>query len=170
LQSNVKSEDEEDIEFRECVAKFINALGLELWKVYQDSSDAEDNDTVGVAVQLIQEGLFPSFLTLLADEYDDTSSALFPFTSAYLTLMKRIVSKKGGLEGLAVHNFSELVRVVVVKMRYPEDGYTAVYGEGVEVSDDEALFQELRKVSLFFIAVESERLFLFVKVNRHEFV
>jgi hypothetical protein len=75
-----------------------------------------------------------------------TSSALFPFTSSYLTLMKRIVSKKGGLDGLAARNFNELVRVVVVKMRYPEDGYTAAYGDEDEVSDDEALFQELRKV------------------------
>jgi exportin-T len=143
ILQTTKGEDDEDVEFRERVAKFINLLGLELWKV---SSDAEDDATVSAAVQLIQEGIFPAFMTLLADEYDDTSSALFPFTSAYLTLMKRIVSKKGGLDSVAACNFKELVRVVVVKMRYPEDGYTGGYGDEDEVSDDEALFQELRKV------------------------
>lgn len=153
LQPRAIVSSQESIEFRETVAKFINILGMELVKICEtsDTNTQEGKSSYGMALQLIQHSLFPPFITLLEDEYDDTSSALFNFCSAYLNLLKRIrVNQRLPTDdgGYAVQNFMALSRVVVVKMKYPIDGYTAVYADGDELSDDEALFQELRKVYL----------------------
>lgn len=73
----------DDIQFEENMAKLVNNVGLELCHIF-DESEEERNS----ALQLLGE-LFPSLISFLGNEYDDTSSALFPFLSHYLLILKK---------------------------------------------------------------------------------
>ncbi|CAH1756492.1 6800_t:CDS:10 [Entrophospora sp. SA101] len=73
----------DDIVFVEYVARLTNTLGVELCKIWEDVNQ----ETRNVAYNQI-EYLLEFLLKFLADEYDDTSSAVFPFVTALQSLMK----------------------------------------------------------------------------------
>jgi len=137
---------DDDIEFEEQIAKLINLLGVELTSICDEVKDIPEAKTM--AYSYIQV-LFPYMLKLLANEYDDTSSALFPFVTAYTNLLKQ--QKKVNFADIP--NFQqdilELLKVIISKMKYDED-IEFSFGE----DEDEALFVEMRKtLKVFYDAI-----------------
>lgn len=59
-------------------------MGTELCKIYADTN--LEAETKASAWNMIEQ-IIPYLLKFLANEYDDTSSALFPFVNDMLTLV-----------------------------------------------------------------------------------
>jgi exportin-T len=62
----------------------INALGTELCKIYTETSLPADGKSL--AWSMIEQ-ITPYLLKFLANEYDDTSSAVFPFVNDMLYIV-----------------------------------------------------------------------------------
>jgi exportin-T len=62
----------------------INALGTELCKIYTEPSLPQEGK--GAAWSMIEQ-VTPYLLKFLANEYDDTSSAVFPFVNDMLYIV-----------------------------------------------------------------------------------
>lgn len=136
----------DNIDFEELIAKLINLLGVELCTICDKVKEIPEAKTMTYGY--IQT-LFPYMLKLLANEYDDTSSALFPFVTSYTDLLKQ--QKKIGFSDIP--NFQqdilELLKVIISKMKYDED-IEFSFGE----DEDEALFIEMRKnLKVFYDAI-----------------
>ena len=151
VTQNQKDEDEELVEFREHVAKLVNCIGVELCKCFEDKAMGSQEATLGMIHKL-----FPYFLNFLEDEYDNTSSATFPFLNAYIAILKKhCTTGNDGRSVLASHlhnNFFALLRTVVMKMKYhPDDESSFAENAG----DDEIEFIEMRKVKflLFLLSL-----------------
>lgn len=123
-----------DAEFDESVAKLINSLGLELFDAATAPTPSSPlSPSFGPTVTALLDRLFPFLLRYLSNEYDDTTSAMFPFLTQYLLLLKR---GKGPVDG----KVKALLEVVVVKMKYDAEL------EYLDDDEEEALFQDMRKV------------------------
>lgn len=130
-------------DFQENLAKLINVIGLELVLCMGEESASSPNSMVTdadrAAFASLVDLLFPLALKYLANEYDDTSSALFPFIGQYLVLLKRLKKASGGQLFATKERLSQLLEVLAIKMKYDEE---------VDYSDDseeEALFLQMRK-------------------------
>ncbi|TPX64921.1 hypothetical protein SpCBS45565_g05557 [Spizellomyces sp. 'palustris'] len=126
----------DDAEFAEYVARLVNSLGLELCKCWEMQDIRESS------FQLLQQ-IFPYLIQFLANEYDDTSSVLFPYLQAYTDVLKQYI-KLGG-QGSAKpleENLIALLRTVVLKMKYDE-GEEHEFGQ--QAGELDALFMELRQ-------------------------
>lgn len=78
----IKSEPE----FVEYVARLVNALGTELCKIYTETSlPAEGKATAWSMIEQVT----PHLLKFLANEFDDTSSAVFPFVNDMLYIVSK---------------------------------------------------------------------------------
>ncbi|GAN04674.1 tRNA exportin [Mucor ambiguus] len=82
--------DMSEPEFVEYVARLINALGTELCKIYADTS--LPNEGKQAAWNMIEQ-VTPYLLKFLANEYDDTSSGVFPFVNDMLYINLRIFAE-----------------------------------------------------------------------------
>nr|CAG8527793.1 10894_t:CDS:10 [Entrophospora candida] len=125
----------DDIVFVEHVARLTNVLGVELCKIW------EDQETRNVAYNQI-EYLLEFLLKFLADEYDDTSSAVFPFVTAFQSLLKRQKKIAGELTGEQREFLASLLKVVIIKMKYDE---STDWNGTDEEAEEEAEFLEMRK-------------------------
>ncbi|KAJ3224117.1 pre-tRNA nuclear export protein [Clydaea vesicula] len=166
---SAKSEKEEDSEFRELVAKFANALGIELGRCW------EETDLVAVkeaSFSFIQN-LFPMFLNLLMDEIDDTSLLVFPFLNSYINLLKKITksenlkqnnnSGKRSVPTSLVESYSSLLRVIIMKMKFHIDDESIFLKS--DNDEDEAFFLEMRKnLKGFFESLASTDIQLFSSI------
>ncbi|KAK9766337.1 pre-tRNA nuclear export protein [Basidiobolus ranarum] len=147
--------DTSDSDFAEHVAKLTNALGVELlfiWKQTESQPDARASSYTHI------EKLLPYMLKFLGDEYDETSSAVFPFVSELLLMFKRQKKITNGLNSTQRELLASLIQVVVFKMKYDPD----TEWDDEEEDDEEILFSELRKnLKLFFdsIAAIDQELF-----------
>jgi exportin-T len=131
---NVKVLDDE--EFEEEIAKLINSIGLEICVCYEQCSlDEERFRSIAIL-----NNIFPLLLKYLANEYDDTTSALFPFLSNYLLLLKRI--RRSNNQGISNDNLRSLLEVLAIKMKYDESEDFKI---GVDAGEDEALFLDVRR-------------------------
>lgn len=72
--------DEEEEEFRESLAKVLATLGLELLDLTKEDLAPEIRSR---ANQMLAE-IYPLTMHFIADEYDDTSQAIYPFVHALL--------------------------------------------------------------------------------------
>ncbi|KAF0551511.1 Xpo1-domain-containing protein [Gigaspora margarita] len=136
----------DDIDFVEQVAKLTNALGVELCKIWEEV-DSETKPAVYVQIEL----LLPFLLKFLADEYDDTSCAVFSFVSALQTVLKKQKSCSGALTGSQREFLDSLLKVVVLKMKYDDETDWGGTDDGAE---DVAEFLEMRKsLKSFFEAI-----------------
>jgi exportin-T len=141
-----------DEEFEEQIAKLINNIGMELCDSYENPASTDEEKFRIIAML---DNLFPLLLKYLANEYDDTTSALFPFLSGYLLLLKRV--RRMSTQGISNDNLRSLLEVLAIKMKYDED---EEYGMGD--GEDESLFMDVRrslKVHLESISTIDESLF-----------
>nr|CAG8525315.1 11239_t:CDS:10 [Entrophospora candida] len=138
----------DDIVFVEYVARLTNTLGVELCKIWEDA----DQETRNVAYNQI-EYLLEFLLKFLADEHDDTSSAVFPFVTALQSLLKKQKKKAGELTGEQREFLASLLKVVIIKMKYDES--TECNGSDEE-AEEEGEFLEMRKyLKQFFDAIHN---------------
>ncbi|CAG8496785.1 4753_t:CDS:10, partial [Cetraspora pellucida] len=136
----------DDIEFVEQVARLTNVLGVELCKIWEEV-DSETKPVVYVQIELLLQFL----LKFLADEYDDTSCAVFPFVSALQTVLKKQKNFSGALTGSQREFLDSLLKVVVLKMKYDDETDWGGTDDGAE---DAAEFLEMRKnLKSFFEAI-----------------
>ncbi|CEP16433.1 hypothetical protein [Parasitella parasitica] len=144
-------------EFVEYVARLINALGTELCKIYAETS--LPNEKKQTTWNMIEQ-VTPYLLKFLANEYDDTSSAVFPFVNDMLYIYKR---QKKSMQSFSQgqHQFlASLLNVVVAKLRYDED---TEWSDDQDEPEEEALFFEMRKNLRIFaehIAMINEDLYV----------
>lgn len=76
-----RSEDDDDDEqFRESLGKLLSTLGLELLDLTKEELASEIRSH---ANQMLGE-IYPITIQFVADEYDDTSSTVFPFVHSLL--------------------------------------------------------------------------------------
>ncbi|CAJ0829023.1 14246_t:CDS:10 [Entrophospora sp. SA101] len=129
--------ESDDIVFVEHVARLTNVLGVELCKIWEGA----DQETRNVAYNQI-EYLLEFLLKFLADEYDDTSSAVFPFVTAFQSLLKRQKKIAGELTGEQREFLASLLKVVIIKMKYDE---STDWNGTDEEAEEEAEFLEMRK-------------------------
>ncbi|CAO3687198.1 unnamed protein product [Rhizopus stolonifer] len=126
-------------EFVEYVARLVNVLGTELCKIYTEVSLSAEGK--GAAWSLIEQ-ITPYLLKFLSNEYDDTSSAVFPFVNDMLYIFKK---QKKQMQSFSQgqHEFmASLLNVVILKLRYDDE---TEWGTDDEEPEEEALFFEMRK-------------------------
>ncbi|OZJ01448.1 hypothetical protein BZG36_05624 [Bifiguratus adelaidae] len=148
-----------DEEFVERVAKLVNELGIQLCDIWTgDGVPKEMKDAAYIEI----EKAIPYLLRFLSDEYDDTASAVFPFTGALLNEVKR--QNKGAGQGMLGEPqrkwLMSMLEVCTQKMKYDED-YDWVNGE--DGAEEEAAFLDIRKNLRGFvdaIAVIDEQMFI----------
>ncbi|KAI9474086.1 MAG: armadillo-type protein [Benjaminiella poitrasii] len=126
-------------EFAEYVARLVNAIGTELCKIYADPAlQAEGKQTAWSMIDQVT----PYLLKFLANEYDDTSSAVFPFVNDMLYIFKR-QKKQMQAFSQGQHEFlGSLLNVVILKMRYDDE---TDWNDDEDEPEEEALFFEMRK-------------------------
>lgn len=143
----------QDTEFDEAVAKLINNVGLELCFCYNDAkSDIERQTSLAFL-----DGIFPFLIEFLANEYDDTTTALTPYLAAYLLILKRL--RRANQPSISAEKLLALTQVLVQKSKYDA---SQDYSFGPDAGEDEALFLEMRKmlkVQLESIAAIDDELF-----------
>ncbi|KAI8901283.1 armadillo-type protein [Globomyces pollinis-pini] len=126
-----------DPDFDESIAKLINNVGLECSHGYDDETTT-DTDRYNI-INLLGS-LFPFVIKYLSHEYDEITTALFPFLGAYFLLLKRL--RRSNLSSIPNENLRALLEVLAVKLKYDmEVGYRV----GAEAGEEEALFIEMRK-------------------------
>ncbi|KAI9245963.1 armadillo-type protein [Sporodiniella umbellata] len=144
-------------EFVECVARLLNALGTELCKIYTEVSLSAEGKA---AAWSLIEHITPYLLKFLSNEYDDTSSAVFPFVNDMLYIFKK---QKKQMQSFSQgqHEFmASLLNVVVLKLRYDDE---TEWGTDEDEPEEEALFFEMRKNLRIFaehIAAINEELYV----------
>ncbi|CEP20597.1 LOS1 [Cyberlindnera jadinii] len=111
--------DSSDIDTVESVAKLYNSIGLELSYIL-DSSEATP-DTKTAANESIL-AVSPFILNFLSNEYDDVSCQVFPFLSAFLTALKKLVKQSGGqISPTHMELLTTLLQKIIVKMKFDDD-------------------------------------------------
>jgi exportin-T len=126
----------DDEEFEENIAKLINNVGLELSFSFDDP-DFSDSEKYS-AMQLL-DSIFPLLIKYLGNEYDDTCQALFPFTSQFLSTIKK---NKSQIDLATIKKLKELIKVLISKLKYDSNDK---YRLSSEQSEEDALFLDLRK-------------------------
>jgi exportin-T len=150
LAGSVDLDDEQEELFREKVAKFLNGVGVELCKITDEATalPAEKTEAVQTA-----QAFLPLVLRFLADEYDDTASAVFPYTQSMLSLYKkekkRLQHNPNMFSAEQKKFFSELLNVVLAKMKYSSESEWS----GSDDDEDSAAFATMRKVGVFILPV-----------------
>ncbi|KAI7892452.1 armadillo-type protein [Mucor mucedo] len=127
-------------EFVEYVARLINALGTELCKIYTEVSLPAEGKA---AAWTMIEQVTPYLLRFLANEYDDTSSAIFPFVNDMLYIYKKQKKQQQPLSQGQHEFLVSLLNVLVVKLRYDDE---TEWDADEDEPEEEALFFEMRKV------------------------
>ncbi|KAI8984344.1 armadillo-type protein [Mycotypha africana] len=144
-------------EFVENVARLVNALGTELCKIYADTTVQQEGKAQ--AWSMIEQAI-PYLLKFLADEYDDTSSAVFPFVNDMLYILKK-QKKQMQPFSQGQHEFlGSLLNVITMKLRYDDE---TEWNDDEDEPEEEALFFEMRKNLRIFaehIANINEELFI----------
>ncbi|WBW71081.1 karyopherin/importin-beta family nuclear import receptor Los1 [Schizosaccharomyces osmophilus] len=131
-------EQSSDPTFDEHIAKLVNAQGVELLAIKSDPTEMTSETLENCSYQLYT--LFPYLIRYLSDDYDETSSAVFPFLSDLLTSLRKESSSKP-LTDSSKQLLTSLLQALAKKMTYDE---SQEWDDDPE-SEEEAEFQELRK-------------------------
>ncbi|KAN0062212.1 pre-tRNA nuclear export protein [Thecaphora frezii] len=137
-----------NVEFREHLAKLTNGLALEMCKIIED--DAVEEATRASADALLN-GTLPVVLCFLSDEYDDASEQMLSGIGAILNLYKKAKRRGAALPPVRGEFLSNLINVVLQKMRFDDEAewcgasFGAADDDDEEEDEDDAKFMELRK-------------------------
>ena len=145
-----------DTDLAETVAKLVNNVLFDIVKVL-DNDNVEEQTRIRANESL--QAFVPYLLRFFADEYDEICSAVIPSLTDLLTMFRRHVKSKGGLQAEHSQMLSPILDSIIAKMKYDE---TTNWGEEDE-GTDEAEFQELRKrlyVLQQTVAAVDERLYI----------
>ncbi|SAL94983.1 hypothetical protein, partial, partial [Absidia glauca] len=131
--------DLSDPEFVESAARLTNVMGIELCKINMDTTIPSD---AKLTSWTLIEQLSPYLLKFLADEYDDTTTAVFPFVNDILTILKKQKKNMQPLSQAQRELLGSLLNVIIQKMKYNEE---TEWGADDDEPEEEVLFAELRK-------------------------
>lgn len=133
-----KDTDEGEESFREALGRLLNQLGVELMKLVEEAPD----EVVRTEAMRMVNQVLPVMLRIIGDDYDDTSSTVFPFLLAVLAHYKRIrKSTSDPLDGEKRGFLTSLMEVILQKSRWDEDD-----DDPDDLDEDErAAFEGLRK-------------------------
>lgn len=175
--ANGLASGDDNVDFRERLAKLANGVAMELCKIVEET--AAEEETRQTAESMLGQHL-PLILAFLADEYDEPAEQVLQcinqvlgivsngpidrprcsFTaadSAFPSFFQYKKSKKRNptnhLTPVKSEFLTNLIRVVLQKMKYDEEAEWSGAGAGAgsddgDLEDDEAHFAELRRVSL----------------------
>jgi exportin-T len=130
----------EDDDFSEAMARLVNVQGLELTRILTEGGSTDQLTKASSALR----DLLPLLLRFLADEYDETSMAVFPFLTDLLSQSRRIAKRNA--QDLFERTFLQaLLNAIFKKMRYDNESTPLDNDSG-----EEAEFQDLRKRLLGF--------------------
>lgn len=136
--SDMRTTPQYDTDLSETVAKLVNNVVYDIVKVLD--TDNVDEQTKGRANALLQI-FIPYLLRFFSDEYDEICSAVIPSLTDLLTMLRRHVKTKGGLQSEHSDMLRPILDAIIAKMKYDE---TATWADEYE-GTDEAEFQDLRK-------------------------
>ncbi|KAG5459065.1 MAG: armadillo-type protein, partial [Olpidium bornovanus] len=90
-----EDEEDEELELSEQAARLANAVGVELCRIHEEAASSSVSGSAGAdglrsAAYGVLESMFPFLLHYLANEYDDTSSCVFPFLGDVLGVFRRM--------------------------------------------------------------------------------
>lgn len=161
--------DEGNVAFRTQVARLLNATGVELAKLCEDTTATDETKAAALAYA---DELLPLTLKFLDDASSVTVAATAPFPTAIMSLYKKdkkaanlsqSTTSEGFLAAEKRAYLSELLQLVVRKMEWPADADWALASTEDEGSEDEnTLFYEMRrglKILLDAIAYVDEDMF-----------
>ncbi|KAI8067501.1 armadillo-type protein [Gongronella butleri] len=131
--------DLSDEDFIESVARLTNVLGIELCKIFMDSSVPAD---AKVTAWSLIEQLSVYLLKFLANEYDDTTNAVFAFVNDLLMIFKKQKKNHQAFSASQLELLGSLLNVFIAKMKYDED---TDWDNEDDEPEEEALFAEFRK-------------------------
>ncbi|KAK9469029.1 armadillo-type protein [Lipomyces arxii] len=135
-----------DIEFAEKVARLTNVVCLDLIKIIDDDQvppQLKEN------VENLLSQLFPYAINFLANEYDDTSSEVFPAVSEYLSFLRKEKKRNVGLSPGRLSILTSILKTVIQKLKYDDE---LEWNSGADDSENE--FLEFRsKLRLFQDAI-----------------
>nr|GAT60781.1 predicted protein [Mycena chlorophos] len=129
--------DEGEETYREALGKLLNALGLELVRLIEESG----NDAVVAEATVLLNQILPVVLRIMADEYDDTSNTIFPMLHALLLSYKRVKKLSPGPLDEAKRSFLvSLLEATLTKAKWDEE-----FDPDDPDEDDVVEFEALRK-------------------------
>lgn len=123
----------EDPDFAENVARLVNVQCVELSRAL--IREEIPRQSIAPTTARMYD-LVPFVLSFLANEYDETSAAVFPAVNDILTMLRKTDKKDDATQNL----LASLLRAIVMKMKYDE---TSEWGEASDAIED-AEFGELR--------------------------
>lgn len=133
LMSALDKDIEDDPDFAENVAKLTDVQVVALAQASL-SGELQGEALTRVTGMLIN--LVPNVLRFLANEYDDTSSAVFHSVNDVITVVRKFDSADATRRRI----LSQLLQAIILKMKYDE---TSDWGPDADAVED-AEFQELR--------------------------
>ncbi|KAK9355575.1 armadillo-type protein [Lipomyces doorenjongii] len=144
-----------EVEFTEKVARLVNVVCLDLVRILDEdqfASPLKENTE-----NLLQQ-LFPFAIGFLANEYDDTSSEVFPAISEYLSFLRKEKKRNMPLNPARCSTLASILNTIILKVKYDE---SMDWSNGTD--DSESEFLEVRgRLRLFQDAVAAidENLFM----------
>jgi exportin-T len=133
FMSSLESDMENDPDFAENVAKLTNVQCVELSRAL--SQNKLPAETANVTSMMIFS-LVPTVLRFLADDYDETSAAVFPAVNDIITMIRKVGTKEGEPRQI----LTSLLQAIVLKMKYDD---SSEWGDEQDAVED-AEFLELR--------------------------
>lgn len=150
---------DEEVIFREHLAKLANAVAVEIAKVVEDNSAPSDLRSEADEMLLSHMHLVLDFLT---DEYDEMADHVMSCISVVLTIYKRLQRQstiaqaqatglpatQGTLTPEKSNLLSRLMGIILIKMKFDEDSeWKGTHDEEEDEDDDDetAKFLQLRK-------------------------
>ncbi|KAK9453788.1 armadillo-type protein [Dipodascopsis uninucleata] len=123
-----------DIDFAERVARLVNVVFCDLVKILEEEQFVAKDRAEEVLQQLL-----PFIISFLANEYDDTSSEVFPAISDYLSFLRKEKRKSQSLSPHRLSTLSEILKTLIMKLKYDD---TMDWHDGTDESENE--FLEIR--------------------------
>ncbi|KAJ2381186.1 pre-tRNA nuclear export protein, partial [Coemansia sp. RSA 2603] len=153
----LKQLDADEVEFAEEMGKLVNVAAVELKGIWVDK-DSTTPEARSTAYAMLEQ-LMPLILGLLAHEYDEVSSSVFPAISEIMNVFKKMHRDSVALSDSQQDFLSRLLPTLVAKLKYSDDyswpsAYDSNAGDGdgsLDEDDDEAMFIELRRNLRVFI-------------------
>ncbi|KAJ2854129.1 pre-tRNA nuclear export protein [Coemansia erecta] len=147
----------DDVEFAEMTGKLVNVSAVELKNIWVDKSSTTP-EARSTAYAMLEQ-LMPLILSLLAHEYDEVSSTVFPAINEILGVFKKMQRESVALSASQQDFLSRLLPKLVDKLKYDEDyswptavDSSAGDGDGsLDEDDEEVVFAELRRNLRVFI-------------------
>ncbi|KAG5518198.1 hypothetical protein PMAC_003384 [Pneumocystis sp. 'macacae'] len=126
-----------DPDFTENIAKLVNAQAIELICICND--DTLSKETYIKAESLLFN-IVPFILQFLSNEYDDTSSAIFPALTDLLALIRK-QKKRGQIDSSRNDLLKSILNALIIKTKYDE----SLDWSNDAQTDENAEFLEMRK-------------------------